>query len=126
MSLSIPENDWIKNYKNFEPRLLNLLDELGISYEFSPALSSLDTSEITRMKKVEKFVFQQSKVFFNQVVKEYIDHKCKEMNLCPSKTPFKKKIKLLKFGVDEVTTEGCIHISEVSVRLIDLGLLDQM
>ncbi len=126
MSLSIPEKDWIKNYKNFEPELLNLLKKLGISYEFSFALNSLDKSEVTRMKKVQKFVFQQSKVFFNQTVKNYIDQQCRHKNLCPPQTPFKKKMKLLKFGVDEVTTEGCIDISEVSVRLIDLGLVDQM
>ncbi len=125
MTLSIPEKDWIKCYKNLEPQLLNTLDSMGLSYDFTTDVRSLENSEITRMKKIEKFVFQKSKVFFNQVVKSHIDQKCLEMHLCPPKTPFKKKMKLLKFGVDEVTTEGCIDTQEVSVRLIGLGLIEE-
>ena len=40
-------------------------------------------------------------------------------------TQFKKKIKLLKFGVDEVTTEGCITTREIEERFLALGLQEE-
>ena len=125
MSLSIDEKDWISSYKSFEDDLIEFLKSKEISYSLSSQVKSLEKSEISRGKRVDKYIFIQAKSHFNLVVKNYIDNACRVNNLCPPKTPFKKKMKLLKFGIDEVTTEGCLHTNEVAERFLSLGIQEE-
>ena len=125
MSLAIDKKNWITSYKSFEDDLIEFLNSKDISYSLSSQVKSLEKSEVARFKKIEKYVFQQSKAHFNKVVKDYIESQCRTKNLCPPKTQFKKKIKLLKFGVDEVTTEGCITTREIEERFLALGLQEE-
>jgi len=125
MSLSIDKKDWISSYKSFEDELVNLLIRNNISYSLSSQVKSLDKSEVTRSKKIERYIFQQSKAHFKEVVKSQIDNACRTKNLCSPKTPFKKKMKLLKYGVDEVTTDSCIAVNEVKDRLLQLDFEEE-
>lgn len=125
MSLSIDRKDWISSYKSLEDELINLLISKNISYSLSSQVKSLDKSEITRSKKIEKYIFQQSKAHFNNFIKSHIDNACRTKILCSPKTPFKKKIKLLKYDVDEVTTVGCITADEVKNRFLWLGIQEE-
>jgi len=125
LSLSIDKKDWISSYKSFEDELINLLIRNRVSYSLSSQVKSLDKSEVTRSKKIEKYIFQQSKAHFNKVVKSHIDKACRTKNLCSPKTPFKKKMELLKYGVDEVTTDSCITVNEVEDRLLRLDFEEE-
>ena len=125
MTLSIDKKDWITSYKLFEEDLIEFLNSKEISYSLSSQVKSLDKSEFSRSKKIENYIFRQSKAHFNIVVKKYIDNTCKTNNLCSPKTPFKKKMKLLKFGIDEVTTEGCISTAEIEERFLPLGFQEE-
>lgn len=125
MSLSIDKKDWISSYKSFEDDLIEFLKSKEISYSLSSQVKSLDKSEVVRSKKIENYIFRQSKAHFNKVVKKYIDNACRANNLCSPKTPFKKKMKLLKFNVDEVTTEGCISTAEIEERFLPLGFQEE-
>ena len=125
MSLSIDKKDWIASYKSFEDELIEFLTNKDISYSLSSQVKSLDKSELVRSKKIDNYIYKQSKVHFNKVVKNYIDNACRTKNLCSPKTPFKKKMRLLKFGIDEVTTEGCADINEVAERLLYLGIQEE-
>jgi hypothetical protein len=125
MSLSIDKKDWITTYKSFEDDLIEFLTIKDISYSFSSQVKSLDKSEVARSKKIENYIFQQSKAHFNKVVKNHIDNTCRTNNLCSPKTPLKKKMQLLKFGIDEVTTEGCITTAEIEERFLPLGFQEE-
>jgi hypothetical protein len=124
MSLLIDKKDWISSYKSFEDELIDLLVRHKISYSLSSQVKSLDKSEITRSKRIEKYIFQQSKAHFNKVVKSYIDNACRTKKLCSPKTPFKKKMKLLNYEVDEVTIVDCANADEVGDRFLQLGIED--
>ena len=125
MSLLIDKNDWISSYKSFEDDLIEFLNSKEISYALSSQVKSLDKSEVARSKKIDNYIYKQSKAHFNKVVKNHIDNTCRSKNLCSPKTPFKKKMKLLKFGIDEVTTEGCISTAEIEERFISLGIQEE-
>ena len=125
MTLSIDKKDWISSYKSFDDDLIDFLKTRNISYSLSPQVKSIDKSEETRFKKIEHFVFQQSKTLFNKVVKNYINRECVTKNLCTSKTSFKRKIQLMKYDKEEVTTDGCMTANEVQERLLILGFLEE-
>jgi len=125
MTLSIDKKDWISSYKLFEDDLIELLTNKDISFSLSSQVKSLDKSEVTRSKKIKNYIYKQSKAHFNKVVKNHIDSTCRTRNLCSPKTPFKKKMKLLKFGIDEVTTEGCISTAEIEERFLPLGFQEE-
>ncbi len=125
MSLSIDKKDWISSYKLFEDELVDLLNKNKVSYSLSSQVKSLDKSEVTRRKRIGKYIFQQSKAHFNKVVKSHIDNVCRTKNLCSPKTPFKKKMKLLNYGVDEVTIVGCKNADEVEDRFLWLGIEEE-
>ena len=125
MSLSIDKKDWISSYKSFEDELIDLLIKNKISYSLSSQVKSLDKSEVTRSKKIERYIFQQSKAHFKEVVKSHIDNACRTKNLCSPKTPFKKKMKLLNYEVDEVTIVDCANADEVGDRFLQLGIEEE-
>jgi hypothetical protein len=125
MTLSIDKKDWITTYKSFEDDLIEFLTIKDISYSFSSQVKSLDKSEVARSKKIENYIFKESKAHFNKVVKNHIDNTCRTNNLCSPKTPLKKKMQLLKFGIDEVTTEGCISTAEIEERFLPLGFQEE-
>ena len=125
MTLSIDKKDWISSYKSFEDELIEFLKGKEIFYSLSLQVKSLEKSEIVRSKKIENYIYKQSKAHFNKVVKNYIDNTCRSKNLCSIKTPFKKKIKLLNFQIDEVTTEGCISTAEIEERILSLGIQEE-
>ena len=118
MSLSIDKQDWISSYKSFEAELVDLLIRNNISYSLSSQVKSLDKSEVTRRKRIEKYIFKQSIAYFDKAVKSYIDNACRSKALCSPKTPFKKKMKLLNYDVDEVTIVGCTTADEVEDRFL--------
>ena len=125
VTLYTDKNNLISSYQNIEFELQQLLEKHKITAVFVGQVQAIEKSESTRMKKVESYVFQQAKKFFKQVVKIYIDNECRQKNLCPPNTPFKKKIKLLKYGDEEITTESCTTTNEVQELLIGLGLVDE-
>ena len=125
MLLSIDKNDWISSYKSFEDELINLLIRNRISYSLSSKVKSLDKSEVTRSKKIEKYIFQQSKAHFNNFVNSYIDNAYRLKNLSSSNVPFKKKIKFLNYNIDEVTTVGCTTADEIKDRFMRLGIQEE-
>ena len=125
MSLSIDKMDWISSYKSFEDELVNLLIRNNIYYSLSSQVKSLDKSEVTRSKKIERYIFQQSKAHFNKVVKSYVDNACRTKTLCSPKTPFKKKMKLLNYEVDEVTIVDCANADEVRDRFLQLCIEEE-
>ena len=125
MSLSIDKKDWISSYKSFEDELVNLLIRNNTSFSLSSQVKSLDKSEVTKSKKIEKYIFQQSKAYFDKAVKSYIDNACRTKTLCSAKTSFKKKMKLLNYEVDEVTIVGCKTADEVEDRFLWLGFEEE-
>ena len=125
MSLSIDKQDWISSYKSFEAELVDLLIRNNISYSLSSQVKSLDKSEVTRRKRIEKYIFKQSIAYFDKAVKSYIDNACRSKALCSPKTPFKKKMKLLNYEVDEVTIVDCANADEVGDRFLQLGIEEE-
>lgn len=125
VTLYTDKNCLISSYQDIEFELKQLLEKYKITAVFSSQVQTLENYETTRMKKVEAYVFQEAKKFFKQVVKIYVDNECRRQYLCPPNTSFKKKIKLLKYEDEEITTESCTTTNEIQELLIGLGLLDE-
>jgi len=125
VTLYTDKNNLISAYQDIEFELKLILEKYKITAVFSSQIQTHENTEATRMKKVEAYVFQQAKKFFKQVVKIYVDNECRRQYLCPPNTPFKKKIKLLKYCDEEITTESCTTTNEIQELLIGLGLVDE-
>jgi hypothetical protein len=128
LHIKIPKNLLQGDYFSILNEVTKFLESKGIDFEYGKEIAKADAEEQKIHRRIEKFVFNKAKIYFDQSIKKVIEQKGRESNLWKISSRLSLKVKAQKVGYhfDEVSTSEVSSIEDLTAMYRVVEWEDEM
>ena len=128
LRIKIPKDLLQGDYFSILNEIIEFLKNKEIEFEYGKEIAKADAEEQKIHRRIEKFVFNKAKIYFDQSIRKVIEQKGRESNLWKKSSRLSLKVKAEKVGYhfDEVSTSEVSSIEDLTAMYRVVEWEDEM